>query len=806
MRIHLHNSSVLKNIPFFCIIFLYCSFFYVQTAEAQTAQQTQSSELGKQTFSGCVWSTDSVPISNASITVVHIPDSVVMTATLSDIHGRFSFELDKFPAQVMVSRLGYLEEMKLVDSRNNGDLNFYLETESSELAEFTVKATRSNMKAKPGMFTFDPGDMVDYIGNAKDLMEFVPLITSFSKEDTRIFSKTERAKIYINGEDPLMSTEALMDKLKATPSSKIKRIELIMDPGARYGDENVNSGIINIIMDDDLIGWNASLYGQVSYFNRRFNAYNVNPSWFYQNHNLLFSVTPYYSHIDNKEDSQDATNDIITGMARDVRRQQTRKNHNLGAYITGEYRFGMNSIGASFGVYSLKNTDKSKYEEFETSKLGEERRSLSESSILTPWNCNLYAGIRYIRWLDKSQKSSLKTVGSFQSQRPIHTESILKEYNYDNSLDNPEETLLRNQSYDNHNDAGRVDIMFTKTFADGSEFSASGTFTAYNTHEKYTDTDNGYYFYMDDLWWSWSADYSRKWCSFLSSRIGVSQGSIHREIEERVSGQRYDDTYWVFTPKANLTFSLFGGNQNIDLSYRRNISDPNSNQLNPYRRWLSATEYIEGNPHLRPIHTNTVSLQYSLYSQFFLSLDYYFGKANQTLYKYLDEDGNTVNTYLPNERRRNLSADASWTKNFFNYRWQTRATVTLLWNNSMADTGTGRLDNHSVNWFFSFFNRVRILPAYGFNGTVAYNFSSASRYLTQGSSASHSLRFTLDKTLWRNAQISGNLTLPLNRSTFTYYSPGMEQTQYNKFARDIMFSIQFTWSFGKFSIERVSRV
>lgn len=55
----------------------------------------------------------------------------------------------------------------------------------------------------------------------------------------------------------MIDQELLLQKLKALPADKIKRVELIMNPGAEYEGSEHEGGIVNIILEDDLYGWNV---------------------------------------------------------------------------------------------------------------------------------------------------------------------------------------------------------------------------------------------------------------------------------------------------------------------------------------------------------------------------------------------------------------------------------------------------------------------------------------------------------------------------------------------------------------------
>ena len=753
--------------------------------------------------SGRVMSYDSIPLSGANVAVVQLPDSVVTEVTLTDERGAYNIAVIKIPSVIKISKRGYLDTSLQINSYSE-NLDFMLEPEAAELSEFTVKATKATIKAKPGMFVYDPADMAKYIGNARELMEFVPLVSSFSHGDVTIFSKKGNAKIFINGEDPMMANDVIIDKLRNTPSNKIKKIELIMDPGVKYGMEYAACGIINIIMDDDLIGWNATINGSTSFFHRRFDNFAGDGSWFYQNHNLLLSFYPYYNRMDSKDENHNVTLDENSGLLRDVDYSHTQTSNTAGGYLTGEYRFGRNSIGASLGIYSSKSDDNQYYQESEI--LGGEHKEpiYSHAGTLSPWDYSIDAVARYIHWFDDIKSSSLNAKVIYLSDRPNDVVSFMRESEIPLGMEGYSPVYERDQSYNTHYDYIGLSATFNKSFPNQSSLSVNGTLYDYDYHSRYQDPENAFNFGLNNKVAKVSIEYNRQWCNFFGMSLGLNQGAVIRKIDEKFTSQMYKDNFYPFWPKANFSFSFKGGNHSVNLDYQRMIHEPTGEELNPYRKWLSATEYSEGNPHLKIVMSDNLALRYSMFSQLFISLNYIFGNFNAVPYKMLDEAGNIANTFVQSGREHSLTTNISWTKFFFNYRWRLNASVYMNWDNQFAKIENGRLDNHSVSYYASISNSVRILPRYGFSGSLSYTFKGRQRFLAYQLSDSHKLSLGLEKNLWRNAQLSGNISIPLKGVKTTFLSPGMEQTSINRYANDLSFNLMFTWSFGKFSIERVN--
>lgn len=793
---------IVKKICFFS--FIISSSMFVMGKDIGTSGNVS-------VINGKVMSTDSVALENSLVSVLSLPDSTLLKSEITDGKGAFSFEITSLPVMLHIEQMGYDKKDLIVEDAES-ELSIFLSPLSKDLAEFVVKAKRSSMTAKPGMYVYDPRDMYKHFSNAQNMLEFVPLISTFSKEGTKIFSKNEGAKIFINGADPMLPDAVILDKLRAMPPSKIKSVEIIMVPSSMQGQQYMGTGIINIIMDDDYIGWNASVYANTNFNNRRFSEYYISPYWFYQNHNFLFSVSPSYNLNDKKNEYSNSIQSEGKNLLQEIKQNTRLISQMIGAHLTGEYRFGRNSLTGTFGLFSEKTRKTTYYNEKQTTLVEDSPIQdcidylYSESFNLSPWSCSLYGAARYSRWFDDEKTAKLDITGTYLNQRPLERSDIMRDFATEDGEPIDQVLFERIQSYRYNTDSWSVVAKFSKSFSDKSVLNV-GASTYHNmNHNSYVDPENRYDFRLNKQFTRLNAEYERTWLDFFSTRVGVNQYIINRRIEEGVMEESYKDNFYPFQPYAIMTFTFSGRKNNLMLIYQKQVSMPNDNDLNPYRRWISATEYHVGNPRLKPESGHIIGFQYAWLSQIIISCDYSFGKTHVNGYRYMNSDGYIVETTLPNEEYNNFMAYLGWNKSFFSYRWQLNPSFMLKWKNSSANLGTSELINHSLFYEFSFNNKIRILPRYGLSGELDYRFSGPSRDLTVRYSASHQINLRLRKTLWKLADISGSLSVPLNRSTCTFISPGTEELKIDSFARDIRFSLNFSWSFGKFTIDRVYKV
>lgn len=747
---------------------------------------------------------DSQPLPQVLVSAIQLPDSVVTNLVLTDGEGHFEIKINSENEILRFAKSGWNTVYANALSKK---VNITLQREETDLPEFTVKATRASMKGKPGKFVYTPGDLVDYVKNAREVLNYVPLLES----PTKIFSKTKSAVIYINGEEQMMDQSLLIEKLKTLPANKIKSIELIMNPGAGYDNNTLEGGIINIILEDDLIGWNAFTNFDAQYASRRFEWLNPRISWFYQNHNFLLSANVRYLNGNTLNSNSQLIRDDDTDLLRELTIEDTYHNNTVSGVVTGEYKFKKNYLGFSFNVSAFQSrqintTEEKRYLDenmFDDDLFFDSSLSKMDSHI--PWYMIYSTGLRFRHSFDNTFNLSI----SFQDVR--------NNQNYYNIMNIYPQGLMDeiihsiDQSYKQKTYGDGFDIKVAKRFGDGSHLAGRVQLHHSNQQLNYTAHDDGYIFSETQWAQAFSVNYNKQWTDFFSSSLGLREEYINRNLELEDSffeSVKYRKGFLLWLPNVSLSFSLHGGLHNINLDWISKPSYPKLYELNPHKQWSNSTSYFQGNPELQITTAHDFSIQYAFLNNYFISCNYNTGKTTDSEYIYLDEDENTVSTYLPNERFNNFSLDIRYSKDLFEYRWRIRASAGLNWRNSIADLGKGgSFSNHSLDYNARIDNGVTISRRYGVEGSVAYYWSSGYRNLTIKSGFSHSLSFSLRKDLWKNADISANVYVPLNSTSSTLVTASsLSREKTHKYNRDISGSLTFSWFFGKTSIERVENI
>lgn len=202
-------------------------YFFVAFLFAHLFAFAQTNILGR------VLAEDGMPISYANVTLLSHEDSTYIAGTISGEGGEFHLQSAE-RGIIKVSCIGF-KAVYLSDFEKN-PLEVVLRYQHTTLKEAVVKSTLPVTRMENhALVTRIKGTVLENIGTAKDVLGRLPGIM-VEQDAVSVFGKGTPA-IYINGQ--LVRNNNMLNQLQST---KIKQVELITNPGAKY-DATVSSVI-----------------------------------------------------------------------------------------------------------------------------------------------------------------------------------------------------------------------------------------------------------------------------------------------------------------------------------------------------------------------------------------------------------------------------------------------------------------------------------------------------------------------------------------------------------------------------------
>lgn len=200
---------------------------------------------------------NSIPFAN--IKIKSVLDSTKQFSLVADSNGiaNASISPNKNYA-IQVTALGYKKYNKTIALENNTVVILKLQEDPTQLNQVVVTSSKALVRQEDDKSVVDPEPLAAGSTNAMETIEKTPGI--FIDSDGNIYlNGLSPAGVQINGRDLKMSPSDLATLLKSLPPNVIQKIELIRTPSAKY-DASGGGGVVNIVLKKGVkLGLNGSV-------------------------------------------------------------------------------------------------------------------------------------------------------------------------------------------------------------------------------------------------------------------------------------------------------------------------------------------------------------------------------------------------------------------------------------------------------------------------------------------------------------------------------------------------------------------
>jgi iron complex outermembrane recepter protein len=219
------------------------------------------------------------PVVFATVTVVNRTDTLQEDKKISDSSGVVTFTLSKAGQYIVsISSVNYQPlEKGITVTANQNTFSFSLETLAKTLTGVVVTSSKPLMKQEDDKTIVDPENLVAASTNGYEVIEKTPGL--FVDQDGNIYiSSLTPASVQINGRDMKMSAADMATMLKSLPPNSILKIEIVRTPSAKY-EASSTGGIVNVVLKKGVkIGMTGSVTAgmQQGVYGNQFIGFNLN--------------------------------------------------------------------------------------------------------------------------------------------------------------------------------------------------------------------------------------------------------------------------------------------------------------------------------------------------------------------------------------------------------------------------------------------------------------------------------------------------------------------------------------------------
>lgn len=554
----------------------------------------------------------------ATVQLTQTTDSTTIFAT-TDLNGIAKFEnLKNTLYAVKISFIGFETLEKAINVKENDrDFKFKLKESAITLGEVTIQARTPLIRQEDDKMIIDPANLVDISSNTLEVLESVPGM--YVDQDGGIFlNSATPAKVYINGREQKMSNQDISTILQSLPPGSVQKIEVMRTPSTKY-DASSSGGIVNIVLKKGVkIGRFGSLkagFSQSQYSNGDI-GFTINDSG---------EKTTGYINAKYGFNDRDEVLNVNRFMQTDTFLFQNattrRKSHRLYTGYGVSYDFNENLNLSYDGRINYNDQESSTANSNYSETIDIIRLSQNDNTIV---NNTKYINIQQ----DLSLNLKLDTIGSEWDTKFGYNYSDRKNnQDYDYIFTIPDVYTITGNGEDNqlrHYISLQSDFtryfpykikMETGVKSTYQKFDSDGDFSVNYAGVTISDPIRTNSFnYLESI----NAAYLQVSKTLIGNFIlkgGVRMEHTYMDGKQKIP----TDTSFLINradwfPYVYLSRTVFKMNDfelNAYAIYRRTISRPGYEMLNPNINFVDQFMYETGNPALKPQFTDNIELNIS---------------------------------------------------------------------------------------------------------------------------------------------------------------------------------------------------
>ncbi len=554
-------------------------------------------------------------VENSTAQILKITDSSVLFSKI--LKQNVAFSLTTYTSYfVRITAVGIAPIFKKIEILN-ADTTIAINAIaiSKNLDEVVVKSTKPLIKQEDDKTIVDAEPIASTSTNAYEVLEKTP--GAILDQDGNVYlNSATPATIQINGREVKLSAQDLTTLLKSLPANSISKIEILRTPSAKY-DAASSGGIVNIVLKKGVkLGTNGSVdasYYQGIYATKS-TGFNINKNDSKVNTYLSYSITQRENFFSiNSERVNDASNILFKQNA------------------FTKFKTNSHYIGGGLD-YKINNKWNLNYDVRFTANAGKNNVNNAIDILKLSNYAQVGKNISLIQNADPT-----KFIGNTITTK-LKIDSAGSEWT--NSLEYTYFTLQNTQQYQNLNITpakntlfGDGDIANKKNifvFKTDATFKLKNKFTIeVGAKINYTKSNNNAIFYADTSTGKYLNTFQTNKFKFTETiaatyfQVAKTFGKFTikpgiRLEETDIIGNQIIPKDTTFSIKRTSLFpylylkreiaKVFGFKLIGNLIYRRSITRPYYEALNPTARYADQYTYEVGNPNLQPQFTNNYEL------------------------------------------------------------------------------------------------------------------------------------------------------------------------------------------------------
>lgn len=572
---------------------------------------------------GTVTNAELSPLYFVNIILLKAADTTMVYGGASDEYGKFLLEgVVNGDYILRASYVGYKTlEVPFTHKGNSIMGNLVMEEQMEDLDQVFLYTKRPGLHKKADRIVFDVSNSTLSSMNSYEILKRTPGVIVIN-DDIRF--KNEKPVIYINNKRVYLSQGELRNLLQGLNGENVQAVEVITNPPASYDAEG--GVVINIATSRNLsIGYKGTVNGRLE--QGVYPKYDLGTQQYYKTDKLdLFAS---YQFGDRKELKKDSNRTLFFDSDLPAEEwlgelNKTTKLQSHTAQLIMDTQLGTSILSIS-GNASLtpdrrfSNVQDTRLTELDGQPLG----SFNTQSELANYNATYALNATLDQPLDK-EDTHLHIAATFLNYDDEQDQSLLTSY-FDK--DGKPEGLTtfdtrseqRTQIYSAQADlSGKWGVFDARTGLKYSHINNESAivFGGFSVPDPSQDDAFTYEESIYAAYAEVSSDGEK-----LSMNLGFRAEYTDVAANSLVLQQLNTQNYFEWFPNLSMSYQS-SENHLFALSYKRSITRPRYQTLNPYRYYINDNQYQAGNPTLTRAIANRAAVSYTFKDAYSLEASY----------------------------------------------------------------------------------------------------------------------------------------------------------------------------------------
>jgi outer membrane receptor protein involved in Fe transport len=542
---------------------------------------------------------DKSPAQFASVGLIQLPDSTLMTGVITLTDGGYQFDKVKPGSyRIKVNFVGYTSNGTNVAVQGTGDVNadtIFLSESATTLGEVTVVGERLKGKELVDRTVYAiPEAIAKSSTNGYEILKKIPQVNVDFQNNITMNGSSN----FIIQVDGRQRDKEFLAKLLP---SDIESIEIVNNPSGKY--EGNIDGVINIVLKKEArYGMNGNVGLNIKPFNKM--TTSATGSLDYAMGKITFYITgfTFVQNLDISSENKDyfKTNDSTSTMTGNggIKISSTSVNAGFDYYMNDKNSLSFNvsykPIGQDIDMLSESFLYKNNNPENTIATITSNGTHSDETTVSLFYKKTFKKPIQEFTADASYYNFRSKESNDFTNDRYLYdTDSILN-------------TFTRLEDVINERDYLSVKLNYVQPIGLSAKFEAGYQF--YYQQMNYDFTTNhlvsNNLFKYQELRNSAYAGFT-----YNLKKFGF-QAMLRVENSNISADSVTEPQYACLLPSVNLQYKI-SASHNLKFTYNRRINRPGIYDLDPYWRVGSNYEISQGNPNLKPDYRDRLQLTYT---------------------------------------------------------------------------------------------------------------------------------------------------------------------------------------------------